>query len=125
MDEMQKVRMILGNPSESVIDDDTIEALLEEFNDDVWATAASCAGIIARHLGLKASKSIADVKYEYLRQAELWKSFMHELEEKQFGLSKPFFGGTSVADKEVRAEDEDRPKSDFWRGMFEGDYPDE
>ena len=120
MDTVDKIRQLLGGVSEKIVSDELLQELLAMNDEDITQTAAAAAQIVGRHYALKATRAIGDTRIEYNRQAELWMDIAKEMEERAAGLARPFFGGTSKIQKELEEADEDRPQSDFWRGMFEG-----
>ena len=89
----------------------------------LYGAASHAAEILARHYATKAEKAIGDYRVSYAESAAMWKELAEELKRKAaiFG-AKPYAGGISKSAKRRGWLDEDMPKPDFWRGMW--DYRD-
>lgn len=96
----------------------------------VWAAAARCCETLARKFASQADLATGDVKLTYSKQAENLAERAKELRLRAQGAAVPFAGGISQADKEARAQDEDRVQGAFNRDQFDNpaaalgnDYP--
>lgn len=115
MADAEMLRLLLGNPSDDVISDDVLDVLLVEYN-DLNSAIAEAANVIANHFALKADKALGDRRTSYAAQSAAWRQYAERAEKRAFGLSKPFFGGTSRTQKELERDDPERLNDDFWRG---------
>lgn len=119
---VEELREELGNPPVEDISDATLQRLIEKHK-TLYGAASHAAEILARHYATKAEKTIGDYRVSYAESASRWKELAGELKRKAaiFG-AKPYAGGISKSAKRRGWLDEDRPKPDFWRGMW--DYRD-
>lgn len=83
------------------------------------AAAARCCETLARRFTEQADIATGDTKLTYSKQAETLATRATELRLRAQGAHAPFSGGVSAADKEARAEDEDREQGSFSRGQFD------
>lgn len=118
------VREELGNPSDDIISDVTLENIIDD-EETLLASAARAASIIARHFALEADKSIGRTSIDYQERAKRWKDLSDELKEAAMTLQgEPIVPGISETAKERQEADGDRVKPSFNHGQFEIDSGD-
>lgn len=119
-DEVGKVRFeIPDNISEGHLFEDAEITYALEDEGSVLSAAARCCEIGARKYAQQADIATGDSKLTYSKQAENLAERAKELRARAQGAHAPFAGGISKADKEGRAESEDRMQSAFSRGQFD------
>ena len=91
MDNITKLRQLLGSPSENLISDDLLEHFLNE-EGDLNLAASAAARVIARNYSLKAEKSLGKISINYMEQSNSWKEIAREFEKDSASLAKPITG---------------------------------
>ena len=86
------IRDELGQPSTSVISDDTIYRLIDE-EQTFYGTAARAAELVRRYYAQKAKKSLGDKSIDYSGMMREWSIIVKELRTKQLLHAKPYAGG--------------------------------
>jgi hypothetical protein len=134
-DDTDKVRFLTGDrfDGKMILEDEEIEWLLTQEANIYRAAAAACdqlavaiAGSIttASGAGPISRKKVGNLELQYAtgsgRTAKDYEGLAKMLRARGSGRNVPFAGGISVADKEARATDEDRPSDAFARGQFDG-----
>lgn len=118
------VRREVGGIPEDVEEILGTQDLLEIIDDErsLYGAAARTAEIISRYYAHKADESLGDHKQWFIKRASNWQALAIYLRRRASTVAVnavPYFGGISLADKEFRNSDTDRPKSDFYRDMWE------
>ena len=113
------VREELGSPSTDDISDETLERLIGE-EGTLYGAAYRAAEILARKYAMKVDLAVGDYRESFSDIAKRWQELAESLKRRAvIAGAGPYAGGISVADKLARQCDPDRPKPDFWRGMWD------
>jgi|SRR5690606_13270981 len=119
---VQEVREELGSPSTEDISDETLARLIDE-EKTLYGAASRAAEILARKYAFKADLAVGDYRESFSDVAKRWQEIAESMKRKAAVMgAKPYAGGISVADKKLLRMDPDRPKPDFWRGMWDNRY---
>lgn len=81
--------------------------------------AAHCCEVLARKFAAKADTVIGSLQFKYSASAEVFGDRAKELRARSQAAGIPFAGGISQADKDARADDDDRVQSSAQRGQFD------
>lgn len=117
------VRLLTGQTSSSdevLLADEAITYALAQ-RDNVELAAAFCMDMLAdRYATFPASKQVGQLGITYAKRAEQLRDGARLLRRgNALSAFTPFVGGTSVADKQAREADTDRPAPMFERGQFD------
>jgi hypothetical protein len=84
----------------------------------VVAASAECCLVLSRRFAAQADTALGSLKVTYSKQAEVYATRAKELLSYAQGAHAPFAGGTSLADKQARAQKPDRVQPRFTRDQF-------
>lgn len=116
---VQEVREELGSPSAEDISDLTLQRLIDE-EKTLYGAAYRAAEILARKYAMKVDLAVGDYRESFSDIAKRWQEIAESLRRRAVLAGKPpYAGGISVEDQTMRKLDPDRPKPDFWRGMWD------
>lgn len=113
------VREELGSPSIDDISDETLQRLIDE-EKTLHGAAYRGAEILARKYAFKADLAVGDYRESFSDISKRWQDLAEGFRRKAVVAGgRPYAGGISLSDKRDQAKDPDRPKPDFWRGMWD------
>jgi len=115
-----RVRLELGNPPEADISDDNIDTIISEEANNLFVVASRCAELLSLYYAQKPDIKLGDYSESFSQRAKHYSALAKTLKGKAIAkTAKPYFGGTSISDKERNKQDTDRPEPDFERGFME------
>jgi hypothetical protein len=119
---LDRVRLEIGDldASAPLFTDDEINAYLDDYQDNILATAAALCDALATRYAVKADTTIGSLSFKWSNVSDAFAKRAQALRLRA-GTTAPFAGGTSQADKDARAADPDRVQLRAGRGQF--DHP--
>lgn len=122
------------DPSAPLLQDGEIEwAILQEAgqpagsptvlsDQQVYRSAARCMETISRRLAAQASSTIGQLKLNYDNQSKTYALRAKELRDRAAGMSVPFAGGQSDAEKTAMEQQQDLPQPMFRRREYDNPF---
>jgi hypothetical protein len=102
------------------LQDEEIDAVLEDSSDDPYTAAVTCAEALSGKWSRKATKSVGDLSISYGDLAKSFADLAQRLRRTaSLQLAAPYAGGISIDDKESVEDDSDRVVPAFRVGMHE------
>jgi hypothetical protein len=118
--DLDQVRLVLGDTDtdDPLLQDETVQALLDVQGDIRGAILAGCEAIVAQ-LAREVSTATPPLTVQLQQRYDHYQALLTDLRGRQ--LVAPFAGGTSVVDKMLREANPDRVGPSFTRDQF--DFP--